>query len=109
MPYDEGLLTGSLERQYPDENVDSYPSAQTIVVLGETIHMPSLLHHASGIINPSDRLLMAPRLYHAGKAPIVVLSGGNNPLLSEKVPRNPRPKSCAGCSWNGACQTRRLR
>jgi hypothetical protein len=30
----EGWLTGSLERQYPDLGVDSYPSGQAIVVLG---------------------------------------------------------------------------
>jgi hypothetical protein len=54
-PTVEGWLTGSLERQYPDAGADSYPSAQAIVVLGGTIHMPSMVHHASGIINPSDR------------------------------------------------------
>ena len=81
-----GWLTASLERQYPDRDADSYPSAQAIVVLGGTIHMPSMFHHSSGIINPSDRLLMALRLYHAGKAPLVVLSGGNNPLFTDEVP-----------------------
>ena len=73
-PTVEGWLTGSLEGQYPDAGANSYPPAQAIVVLGGTIHMPSMAHHASGIINPSDRLLMALRLYHAGKAPLVVLS-----------------------------------
>ena len=84
-PTVEGWLTGSLEGQYPDAGADSYPPAQAIVVLGGTIHMPSMVHHASGIIDPSDRLLMALRLYHAGKAPVVILSGGNNPLFG-KVP-----------------------
>ena len=82
-PTVEGWLTGSLEGQYPDAGADSYPSAQAIVVLGRTIHMPSMVHHASGIIDPSDRLLMALRLYHAGKAPVVILSGGNNPLFGK--------------------------
>jgi uncharacterized SAM-binding protein YcdF (DUF218 family) len=85
-PIVEGWLTGSLERQYPDAGADSYPSAQAIVVLGGTLHMPSTVHHSSGILNPSDRLLMALRLYHAGKAPLVVLSGGTSPLFFEKVP-----------------------
>jgi len=85
-PTVEAWLTASLERQYPDRDVDSYPSAQAIVVLGGTIHMPSTVHHASAIIDSSDRLLMALRLYHAGKAPLVALSGGNNPLSFEKVP-----------------------
>jgi len=56
------------------------------VVLGGSIHMPSTAHHGSAIIDSSDRLLMALRLYHAGKAPLVVLSGGNNPLFTEEVP-----------------------
>ena len=86
-PTVEVWLTASLERQYPDRDVDSYRSAQAIVVLGGTIHMPSTAHHASGIIDSSDRLLMALRLYHAGKAPLVVLSGGNNPLFTEEVPQ----------------------
>jgi len=85
-PIVDAWLTGSLEGQYPDLGADSYPSAQAIVVLGGTIHMPSMVHRASGIIAPSDRLLMALRLYHAGKAPLVVLSGGNNPLFAEHVP-----------------------
>jgi len=42
--------------------------------------MPSREHHASGLIESSDRLLRAYRLYRAGKAPLIVCSGGNNPL-----------------------------
>jgi uncharacterized SAM-binding protein YcdF (DUF218 family) len=78
-------LTSSLEDQYPDEGAANYPATQAIVVLGGTINMPSELHHASGIIDPSDRLLAALRLYHAGKAPLVILSGGYDPLMG-KVP-----------------------
>ena len=85
-PTVEVWLTASLEGQYPDRGVDSYPSAQAIVVLGGAIRMPSTVHHGSAIIGSSDRLLMALRLYHAGKAPLVVLSGGNNPLSFENVP-----------------------
>ena len=88
-PAVDGWLTGSLERQYADADADSYPSAQAIVILGGAIHMPNAAHHASGIINPSDRLLLALRLYHAGKAPLVILSGGNNPLVSVGVPEQP--------------------
>jgi uncharacterized SAM-binding protein YcdF (DUF218 family) len=48
--------------------------------LGGTIHMPSAQHHQTGIIESTDRLLVAFRLYRAGKAPLVFCSGGNNPL-----------------------------
>jgi len=85
-PTVENWLTNTLERQYPDIPADSCAPAQAIVVLGGAIHMPSIVHHSSGIINPSDRFLMAFRLYHAGKAPLVILSGGNNPLSFEQIP-----------------------
>ena len=76
-------LARSLEERYPDAGPVSYPPAQAIVVLGGTLHIPSGVHHSSGIIATSDRLLMALRLYHAGKAPVVIVSGGNNPLSGE--------------------------
>lgn len=95
-PTVEVWLTASLERQYSDRDVDSYPSAEAIVVLGGTIHMPSMVHHASGIIDSSDRLLMALRLYRADK----VLSGGNIIVCSlRKLQRRLRAKSYEG-SWN---------
>lgn len=91
-PAVEGWLTRSLESQYPDTGAESYPAAQAIVVLGGTIHIPSGIHHSSGIIGTSDRLLMALRLYHAGKAPLVIVSGGNNPLGGE-VPEQPEAQT----------------
>jgi uncharacterized SAM-binding protein YcdF (DUF218 family) len=84
-PTVSGWLIGSLEGIYPDQGAAAYPAAQAIVVLGGTINKPSKLHRSSGIIDPSDRLLAASRLYHAGKAPLVILSGGDNPLMG-KVP-----------------------
>lgn len=82
-PTVSGLLASSLEDQNPDKGTEGVASAQAIVVLGGAINMPSRIHHVSGIISSSDRLLVALRLYHAGKAPLVILSGGNNPLIGE--------------------------
>src|SRR5271165_5697826 len=42
--------------------------------------MPTTRHHLTGLIDPSDRLLAAFRLYRAGKAPLVFCTGGRNPL-----------------------------
>jgi len=42
--------------------------------------MPTDSHHLTGLIDPSDRLLVAFRLYRAGKAPLVFCTGGRNPL-----------------------------
>jgi len=74
-----GALVHSLEDQYRDPGMD-VPAAQAIVVLGGTIHMPSAQHHLTGLTESSDRLLVAFRLYRAGKAPLVFCSGGNNPI-----------------------------
>jgi len=77
------VLMRSLEEQYRDSDLAQIPDAQAIIILGGTIHMPSQQHHASALIESSDRLLLTYRLYRAGKAPLVICSGGNNPLLGE--------------------------
>lgn len=76
-------LAGSLERQYPDRGIAALPGAPAIVVLGGAIRGGSPAHPASQLVDSSDRLLEALRLFRAGKAPLVVCSGGNLPLLSE--------------------------
>jgi uncharacterized SAM-binding protein YcdF (DUF218 family) len=76
------MLT-TLEVQYPDMGVSREPIAQAIVVLGGSLNMPSGSHPLSGITNSSDRMLEALRLYRAGKAPLIVVSGGDNPLLAK--------------------------
>jgi len=75
----ERALVRSLENQFPDSGLD-VPPAQAIVVLGGAIRMPSGIHHFSGLIDSSDRLLVAFQLYRAGKAPLILCSGGNNPI-----------------------------
>src|SRR5208283_2573709 len=42
-------------------------------------------HHNSGLINSSDRILHALRLYRAGKAPIVLCSGGGGRAAPEAM------------------------
>jgi len=73
----------SLESQYVDKGVEAEPAAEAIVVLGGSISMPSEGHPSSGLIATSDRLLEAMRLYRAGKAPLIVASGGDSPLDPE--------------------------
>jgi uncharacterized SAM-binding protein YcdF (DUF218 family) len=50
--------------------------------------MPSGAHHLKGLLDPSDRLLVAFRLYRSGKAPLVFCSGGNNTIGNQtgKIP-----------------------
>ncbi len=80
-PMTSAWLLKSLEKQYQDESIDRRAPAQAIVVLGGSLRMPNESHPSSGITNSSDRLLVALRLYRAGKAPWVVASGGDSPLL----------------------------
>jgi uncharacterized SAM-binding protein YcdF (DUF218 family) len=72
----------SLENQYPDLSIRNCPTSEAIVVLGDTLNLPNAAHPSSGLTIGSDRLLKAFRLYCAGKAPLIAVSGGNNPLLS---------------------------
>jgi len=80
-PTTSGWLVGTLENQYRDNGVVNLPTAQAIVVLGGSLNMPSETHPEAGITNASDRILEALRLYRAGKAPLLVVSGGDSPLL----------------------------
>jgi uncharacterized SAM-binding protein YcdF (DUF218 family) len=80
-------LARSLEDQYRDSGLN-VPPAQAIVVLGGTIHMPSGIHHSTRLVDSSDRLLVAFRLYRSGKAPLILCTGGNNQLAGQsgKIP-----------------------
>ena len=83
-----GALVGSLERQYPDLPVEAFPHTAAIVVLGGSIHSPTPYHRNSGLIDPSDRVLLALRLYKAGRAPVILCSGGGgNPSESQVMSR----------------------
>jgi uncharacterized SAM-binding protein YcdF (DUF218 family) len=83
-PFVSDFLLRSLEAQYPDRPIDTYPPADAIVVLGGSVRGSGGLHRASRLLDPSDRLLVAFRLYRAGKAPWILCSGGNLSLFGEK-------------------------
>jgi uncharacterized SAM-binding protein YcdF (DUF218 family) len=53
------------------------------VVLGGTVHMPNQVHHASVLTDSSEPLLLTYSLYRAGKSPLVICSGGNNPWMRD--------------------------
>jgi uncharacterized SAM-binding protein YcdF (DUF218 family) len=76
-------LVSTLEDQYRDNGIANAPAAPAIVVLGGALNMPSGSHSLAEITSSSDRLLEALRLYRVGKAPLIVASSGDNPLLSK--------------------------
>jgi len=95
----ERPLVRSLEDQSRDSGLDVRP-AQAIVVLGGAIRLPSGIHHSTGLADASDRLLVAFRLYRSGKAPLILCSGGINPIGA--TAKTPEAASMAGLleEWN---------
>ena len=76
-------LAGSLEARHLPEPVSEVPTADAIVVLGGSAgaaHPPRL---APDLHAASDRLWHAARLYRAGKAPVVIASGGGEDTPAE--------------------------
>lgn len=70
-------LYRNLESQYPPIRIENVPNADVIVVLGGGLGIPLPPRIYADLNSASDRLLHAARLYRAGKAQHVILSGGN--------------------------------
>jgi uncharacterized SAM-binding protein YcdF (DUF218 family) len=75
-------LRSHLESRYPDIPVASLPSADAVVVLGGAVRPPEARGGLVDLGSSADRVWQAARLYKAGKAPLVVLSGGSDPAYS---------------------------
>lgn len=76
----------SLERQYRPTAIDALPNADAILVLGggvEGVAAPRLLPDLNAA---ADRIWHAARLFHNGKAPIVILTGGRLPWHANRDP-----------------------
>jgi uncharacterized SAM-binding protein YcdF (DUF218 family) len=72
-------LVSSLERDYPPADPASSPTAGAIVILGGTLAAGLPPRRGAELVDASDRVLHASRLFRAGKAPLVVASGGRLP------------------------------
>lgn len=70
------LLLAPLERGYPAVETDALPSAGAIVVLGGGMTGESRFGLGGDLNAAADRLWHSAALFGAGKAPIMVLSGG---------------------------------
>lgn len=70
-------LVSSLEQKYPQQTIASIPNADAIVVLGGSLRPPTSPRKSSQITNSSDRFWHAAKLFKAGKAKKIVLTGGN--------------------------------
>jgi uncharacterized SAM-binding protein YcdF (DUF218 family) len=76
-------LIAHLESNYPAKPMVDIPTADAIVVLGGAIAPPMPPQYPyPNLNNRGDRIWQGARLYHAGKAPIVILSGAFDPKIS---------------------------
>jgi uncharacterized SAM-binding protein YcdF (DUF218 family) len=79
------FLLRALEQPYTGTSIDSASRAQAIVVLGGYLRTETRIPRPIEVGSAADRLLCAAQLYRAGKAPLILLSGGNVPFLSSSA------------------------
>jgi uncharacterized SAM-binding protein YcdF (DUF218 family) len=72
-------LAAAMEAPYPAKAVADYPTADVIVVLGGGVEDAVPPRTDVELREASDRVRLAARLYQAGKAPSVLVSGGTVP------------------------------
>ena len=82
LPVASDWLRASLENAFPPLAVDSVPEAGAIVVLGGGVTPPAAARWVPNLESGADRVWYGARLMHAGKAPVVVLSGGGDLAFS---------------------------
>ena len=70
-------LFKSLEQNYPPLDPVSAPYADAIVLLGGGLDIPIPPRKTPQLKSGSDRLWQAAQLYNAGRAPYLLIAGGN--------------------------------
>lgn len=76
LPVASHALRGALEAPYPPLPVQSLPAAPVVVVLGGGVEPPDTRQGLPELHAAADRVWHAARVFHAGKAPLVLASGG---------------------------------
>ena len=74
-------LVTSLEWRHLPVATDSLPSADAIILLGGAVSAAKPPRVEIELHDAADRVLHAARLYRAGKAPMIIVSGGALPWL----------------------------
>lgn len=72
-------LQGTLEYRHAPRSIDTVPEAGAIVTLGGAVSPPVPPRIHPDLNGSADRVWHAARLYRAGKAPLIVASGGTLP------------------------------
>lgn len=79
IPVVADALVASLERDFPPADPAESPEAGAIVVLGGSLAAGTPPRRGPELVDASDRILHAARLWRARKAPLVVPTGGRLP------------------------------
>lgn len=82
LPAASNWVRGHLEGQHPPIAIQEVPQAEAIVVLGGGVSPAGYGDLYPNLESGSDRVWQAARLYHASKAPLVLLTGGSDPSHS---------------------------
>jgi uncharacterized SAM-binding protein YcdF (DUF218 family) len=82
LPVVSQALLAAVEADHPVVPVQDLPHAQAIVVLGGSVTPPERAGQLPDLTATADRVWHGARLFHAGKAPLLVLTGGSNPAVS---------------------------
>jgi len=76
----------SLEDDFPPSELASLPDADAVVVLGGAVESAVTPRLFPDLNDSADRVWHAARLFHAGKAPLVIVSGGRMPWHPDDGP-----------------------
>lgn len=77
LPLVSNALVASLESRYPQPQFEDLEKADVLVLLGGGVNLPDLPRQFAELGPGADRLLLAHRLFNAGKTERIWLSGGN--------------------------------
>lgn len=84
MPVVSDRLRLSLEGRYAQQGIETLPAADAAVVLGGGVRGAPPGWSYPDLGRAADRVWHAARLYHAGKVPRIIVSGGGLPWLGER-------------------------
>jgi len=84
LPATSYALRDYLESQHPPMAVETMPEAEAIVVLGGGTWPMQFGQAYPNLGAASDREWHGARLFHAHKAPLLILTGGHDPRFSAK-------------------------
>lgn len=87
LPVTSLAFRAALEGQYPSVEMADLEACDAAVVLGGAVTPAGGRFHYPDLRKAADRLFVAARAYHAGKAPLLVLSGGSSPVSEAEAMR----------------------